>query len=215
MTNNNIINAISNATEEQKAALAATGLDINALLAALKPKAKSMGKLEGKLNDAGEYECDICGSIVNYNELDEEAQAKARKFGVCPHCQAIYDKMSASKTATVRVKNAISNGELCRQAILPHLDEIDEEKLALLTNKDFCQKEMKLAYALFLIIPDDADKKKKDEMRKPDGKNARWASTEYKVLGKRVLLTNDLYARNVAPIEAAMKKMFGAVDISK
>ena len=123
---------------EKQAALAAI-LGEGVTVEVVKPKV-SMGKLEGKIDSEGNYICQCCGKTHNYNELDDEAKAKARKFGVCPNCQKVYDFMNANKSSgAIRVKNAVSAGELCRAAILPHIDKIDEEKLALLTDLDNCK----------------------------------------------------------------------------
>ena len=194
---------------EKQAALAAI-LGEGVTVEVVKPKV-SMGKLEGKIDSEGNYICQCCGKTHNYNELDDEAKAKARKFGVCPNCQKVYDFMNANKSSgAIRVKNAVSAGELCRAAILPHIDEIDEEKLALLTDLDNCKTNMKLRYPLFIELPAGASKMDKNEIRKPDGKNARFAAEEYQILGRTFLMCNDLYSRNVAPIEEYMKVLFGA-----
>ena len=206
------INGINLTQEQILAALAAQGIDISNVQIST-PKA-SLGKLEGKLNENGEYVCACCGKTINYNELDETAQAKARKTGVCPDCQRVYDFVKDNKASGgVRVKNAVSAGELCRSAILAHADEIDEEKMALLTDLDNCKNNMKLRYPLFVEIPAGASKFDKETIRKPDGgKNARFATKEYtfsQLPGRVFFMTNDLYERQIAPVEKYMQVLFG------
>ena len=196
-------------TDEQRVAIAAAfGIDV-AELKLTAPKV-SMGKLEGLLDESGNWTCPACGKVHNYNELDEQSQAQARKSGVCPDCYKIFEFVKGNKSGAVRVKNVVSAGEMCRNAVLPHLDAMDDAKVALLTDKENCKKKLGIAYPLFLEIPAGTSKKVKDEMRKPDGKNARFAAAEYAINGKVYVMCNDLYQRNVPKFEAYMAELFKA-----
>lgn len=199
----------ANLTDEQKKAMAEIlGIDISNISEAKSAKKVSLGKLEGKLDDKGHYACACCGEDVDYNSLDETAQAKARKSGVCPKCQKIADFVNSKSTGTVRVKNAVSAGDLCRAAILPHIDQLTAEHMALLTDKENCKKQMKLAYALFVELPEGCTKDEKNRIRKPNGKDARFAAVEYTICGKKFVMTNDFYVKNVAAVESYMAKLF-------
>lgn len=197
-------------TDEQKAQMAAIlGVDVSAISAPA-PAKVNMGKLDGKIGEDGTYVCPCCGKTENYNDLDDTAKAKARKTGLCTACQKIADFIGTNKSAKVRVKNEVSNGELCRAAILPHIDQLTAEHMALLTDKEFCKKQLKLAYALFVKLPENCSKAEKDAIRKPNGKDVRFAAIEYTILGDKYVMCNDLYLRNVAPIESYFAQLFPA-----
>lgn len=222
MANTNIIfKGNGNFSEEQKIQMAAIfGISVEELNKRMTVQTvkEKLGKLEGQLNEAGIYICPVCGRETNYNELNEEAQAKARKSGICPNCQRAVDYIGANKirvSSGTKTKNAVSAAEAVKSAIVPHLDDLTEEMLQQFTDAQFCKKELKTAYPLFVRLPENCTKEQKNAMRKPDGKNARFGAVEYSFLGAKWLLCNDFYYnKNVDVLVKYFEKLFSADEVA-
>lgn len=202
----------SKLTPETLAAIAKeAGVPVSAIMPT-KPKKVSLGKLEGQLDEQGNYTCPFCKKVTNYNDLDDEAKAKARKTGICPDCQKLADFLSANKIRNLasapREKHAVTAADACKAVIMPHVEKFTEEQLANFQDAKFCKTELKLAYPLFQEIPAGLSKTEKDEKRKVNG-YARYGAIVYEFQGRHWLLTNDFYYnKNVSAIEAYFTKLF-------
>jgi len=195
-------------TDEQRAAIAAI-LGVSAENVKVAATKATLGKLEGKLVD-NHFKCECCGSDVDYAALSEEEQINARKTGVCVNCHKVYEFVKSNKThakGAPRIKNAVSNGELCRAAFIDKLDLLTEDKMKELTSPEFCKDKLKLRYALFAEVTG-MSKDEKTALRLCGEKSARFAALEYTINGKKYVCCNDLYERHVPVFEAFFAKYF-------
>ena len=202
---------LSNLSAEQLTALQAFAKQNGLQLDAVKSKTKEIDRL----NYADEEK--VVAICLAHDEhqfkideiTDEELKIKCKRTGLCPRCLAILDEAELIKKKMARTRQFVSNqpsedkpGFKIREIIKTNADKIAKNKTMLkqLQDADFCKKTFKLQYALLLDITG----KNAEELaasRKDAKGYVRFSPQQYQIGKKLYLLTNDLYAKNLAPIQ--------------
>ena len=178
-------------------------------------------KINGRLTYVDEEKTQaICSAnsehVFNINELDEEARIESMKSGLCPHCLSIMKQAAEIKAASgFRTRTVTNNqpsvekpGFKIRQIIKDNMDNIDAELLNKLQDKTFSRENFKLAYPMFLNITGMSAEEIK--VARKDAKNHdRYSPMIYTINGQQLLLTNDLYGKNLEPIANFFAKLVG------
>ena len=182
-------------------------------LTAQAPK-KKLGLLEGKLDAEGNFACVHCKGIANFESMNEEDKTYAMKYGICPECAqkvriAEQIKAIAPKTTYQRVGDSAKT--IAESYIAKYADKIDDKAMALLTTKEWCQKNMGLHYPLFKEVPANIST---DELKilVTDNKGKRRFGakmfTFVNIADKQFVMTNDMYKDRVGRIEQAFAQMY-------
>jgi len=144
------------------------------------------------------------------NEItDEELKTRCKKAGLCPTCLAILDEAEVIKKKIARTRQFVDNqpsadkpGFKIRELVKNNAAKLakDKKTMKILMDAEACKAKFKLQYALLIDITgkDDA----KIAISRKDSKGyVRYSPQKY-MIGKRVyLMTNDLYAKNLQPIQ--------------
>ena len=176
-----------------------------------------------KINDKLTYTDDsktfaICTAnhehVFNINELDEATKIESMKSGLCPHCLNIMKQAAEIKAASgFRTRTVTSNkpsaekpGFQIREILKANLNNINDELLAQLQDKDFSRSNFKLAYPMLLNITGMSAEEIKIA-RKDAKQHDRYSPQVYTINGQQFLLTNDLYGKNLEPIANFFNKL--------
>ena len=233
-TNNNntttidTIDTIDNNTNITTAALKISGITQEQLLQILKNAGVDTTQVNitakvPKVNDKLTYTDDsktfaICAAnnehIFNINELDEETRIESMKSGLCPHCLSIMKQATAIKAASgFRTRTVTNNkpsaekpGFQIREILKANLNNINDELLAQLQDKDFSRSNFKLAYPMLLNITGMSAEEIK-VARKDAKQHDRYSPQVYTINRQQFLLTNDLYGKNLEPIANFFNKL--------
>lgn len=151
--------------------------------------------------------------VFNVTELDEETRTAAMKSGLCPDCLTIMKQAAEIKavsgfrtrTATDNRPSADKPGFQIREILKANVDNIDDELLSKLQDKEFSRTNFKLAYAMLLDITNMNSEEIK-AARSVKG-HARYSPYIYTIQNRQFLLTNDLYAKNLQPIKDFFEKL--------
>ena len=146
----------------------------------------------------------------NIDEInDEELKIKCKRTGLCPKCLSILDEAEIIRKKMARTRKFVDNqpseekpGYQIREIIKANADNLakDKKSIKALQDTDFCKTKFKLQYALLLDITG-KDAEEISVLRKDAKGYVRYSPQKY-VIGKRIyLLTNDLYAKNLASIQ--------------
>lgn len=206
MTNINIkgidFAALSDAQKAQIATI--LGVDI-AAIEVKESKKKEVNNLQ--MVDAFTAIDAYSGEQFDISLLTEEELIESKRTGLSPESLRKMNEglkikeMMKGKISTPRgPRNAVSAAQQIIAVVEANVDKITTKVMNVLTSKEESKKLFKLAYPLFLLIPENATEAEKKEMRKVNGSN-RFAKREWNILGATYFMTNDLYARNIQAIE--------------
>ena len=168
-----------------------------------------------KITDKFEYDennlaiCKFSQRHFDLNEFDEETQLRAKKLGIHPDYIDILNQANEIKnvvkanirTVKVRPEGAIAPGKFIRNLVQDAFnnENLTDEILDKLSDKEFSKK-MKLAYSLLLEITDKSNEEIKI-LRKDAKNHVRYSPQVYSFNKRSFLITNDLYDKNVTPVE--------------
>jgi len=150
------------------------------------------------------------------NEItDEELKTRCKRTGLCPTCLAILDEAEIIKKKMARTRQFVDNqpsadkpGFKIRELIKTNANNLakDKKTMKILMDAEACKAKFKLQYALLIDITG-----KNDEeislMRKDDKGYTRYSPQQYTIGKKVYLMTNDLYAKNLQPIQEFFKQV--------
>ena len=190
--------------EEKKALEAKLSAELKqpVVLRAKKEVAK-FGFLQDKLDENHNFACSHCGAKTNYDELDEEDQALARKHGWCHKCAEavrIAEKIKAVSPKRTVIRDGDSAAQQVKNIIAEYSDQINVAFMAKLSNKDFASKNMGLRYPLFKELPNNLTTEQLKDFVCDDFGKRRFGAVQYRfkqIAGKTYLMTNDIYKKNV------------------
>jgi len=144
------------------------------------------------------------------NEItDEELKTRCKRTGLCPTCLAILDEAEIIKKKMARTRQFVDNqpsadkpGFKIRELVKNNTDKLTKDKKAMkvLQDAEACKAKFKLQYALLIDITN----KSSDEismLRKDIKGYVRYSPQQYAIGKKVYLMTNDLYAKNLQPIQ--------------
>ena len=204
--NNTIINLTSTngiSVEELQALLAAQGITAQIKIAQPKTNDKIQYKDEEKTIGICKYDSSHEFVIA---DLSEEELKNAKQSGLCPHCYQVLQQAKAIKEVVGRTRKVTDNrpsadkpGFKIREIVKSHLASLNDEIMDKLQNVEFCKNQFKLRYALLMDISDMASEEVK--VARMDKGHPRYSPAVYVKDERQYLLTNDLYARNLEPIE--------------
>ena len=182
------------------------------VLVAAKSQPKSMGALEGKLND-GKFVCPHCGTVETFDALSEDDKTYAKKFSTCAACsQKVRD---AEKIALISPKRTvIREGEsaftIAKSAVLSVADKISPSAMEVLQDQDWCKRTLKIRLPLFIEVnPESTPQQLKEAACDTKGKR-RYSGTPFKFaqLGDRMfLMCNDIYQARVNALVEGVKSL--------
>lgn len=176
-------------------------------------KTSNMGVLTDRLDIHGNYTCAHCNTVVNFNDLSDEDQAYAKKYAVCPECIKkikIAEAIQAITPKRTVIREGDSAATIAKNCIQLHKSEITEAIMQLLTDKEYCRKNMKIRYPLFIEIPANASADIIKEMSFDLTGKRRFAAIKYifpQIPNKQYLMTNDLYKNRIDKLVATIEKL--------
>ena len=193
------------------------------LIALLASKGVEIKKTQPKVTDKLSYDenkvahCIYCHEEVDIDSLTEEEQLKAKKSGLCPKCQAKLEELSKMKdllkgTRTVRPAGVEGVATKIKNLFTSIQDQLTEEHIALLTDKEFSRVNISLSYAFLLDITDMTTEEIKVATK--DAKDrTRYAAPIYTINNRKYRMTNDLYEakKNFEKFEKVIAN-FGLID---
>ena len=173
------------------------------LMALLASKGITAVKTQPKVTDKLQYDenkvahCIYCHDEVVLDNLSEEEQLKAKKSGLCPKCLAKLEELSKMKdllkgTRTSRPAGTIGVATKIKNLFTSVKDQLTEEQLELLTDKEFSRVNLSMSYSFLLDITGMTDEEIKASKKDAKG-HSRYAKDIYEIAGKKFLMTNDLY----------------------
>ena len=93
-----------------------------------------------------------------------------------------------------------------RELVKGPVDKLDKKTLKKLQDAEFCKTNFKLQYALLLDITGKAEDEIK-VLRKDQKGHVRYSPQIYTINKRSYLMTNDLYSKNLTPIQEFFAKL--------
>lgn len=198
---------VSNLSQEQVAALQAFASANNIALTPAKNKRADVDNLKYIDDD---HQSAVCVANENHlfeiADIDEETLSHCKKTGLCPDCLHVLSEAENIKSKMVKTRRFSDNrpspdkaGFQIREAVKNAINNIDDELLENLQDREFC-KRFKLSYPLFIEITGKSSDEIK-ELRKDEKGYTRFSPQVYNINNREFLMTNSLYTKNVQLIE--------------
>ena len=159
--------------------------------------------------------CLHCNKIIDINTLNKDEKARFNKDGLCPECAEIVDQADeiniAMKVTSRKARNHDddSNGSKARSLILKAIPKLTDELIQKFTEDKYSYDNFGLLYPLFLDITGKSFAEV-NVLRKNKGHN-RYTQVTYKVGDRTMLITNDIYVKNVIKIRQKFVEL-GLID---
>ena len=173
------------------------------LMALLESKGIEVKTAQPKVVDKLQYDenglaiCGYSGEHFDLSQYNEEEQLRAKKTGWSPATLARLDELNKMKSALKGTRISRPAGTIGVASKIKNLfneikDQLTEEHLELLTDKEFTRVNLSMSYSFLLDITGMTDEEIKASKKDAKG-HSRYAKDIYEIAGKKFLMTNDLY----------------------